>query len=158
MAYSLRDLDDDNYNTTNIQLFDNGKNEQKDDSGEHVIMKYRTLRRREIENYLIVPEAISRYIVSNCRNTDIPKDVNAVSDYLIREHGLVVPETFKLSDRTSSTEGLFVKDVKPVLTGINSYFRVSFNREKYINSINSDEICDDLVTIIDEIIKMCETN
>ncbi|WP_025820681.1 AAA family ATPase [Shewanella marina] len=158
IAYSLRDLDDNNYSTTNIHLFDNGQNEQRDDSGEHVIMKYRTLRRREIENYLIIPEAISRYIVSNCRNPEIPKDVNSVKDYLIGEHGLVIPETFKLSDRASNTEGLFVKDVKPVLTGINSYFRVKFNREEYINSINSNEICDDLVTIIDEIIEVCGTN
>ena len=157
-SYSLRDLDDINYSTTSKQLFDNGKNEQKDDSGQHVIMKYRTLRRREIENYLIIPEAISRYIVSKCRDNTIPKDVDSVKNYLINEHGLVVPETFKLSDRTSSTEGLFNKDVKPVLTGINSHFRVSFNMEEYINSINSDEICDDLVTIIDEIIEMCNMN
>lgn len=157
-AYSLRDLDDNNYNTTNIQLFDNGKDEQRDDSGEHVIMKYRTLRRREIENYLIIPEAISRYIVSNCKNTGIPKDVNSVRDYLTNEHGLVIPETFKRSDRTSSTEGLFGKDVKPVFTEINSYFKVKWNKEEYIKSISSDEICDDLVTIIDEIIEMCGTN
>jgi AAA15 family ATPase/GTPase len=157
-AYSLRDLDDSNYSTTNIQLFDNGKNEQRDDSGEHVIMRYRTLRRREIENYLIIPEAISRYIVSNCRNVDIAKDVDSVKYYLTNHHGLVIPDTFKLSDRTSSTEGLFVKDVKPVLAGINSYFKVRFDKEEYINSINPDEICDDIVTIIDELIEMCKKN
>jgi len=157
-AYSLRDLDDSNYNTTNIQLFDNGKNEQRDDSGEHVIMKYRTLRRREIENYLIIPDAISRYICSNCRNPEISKDIDSVRNYLTEEHGLVVPASFKLSERTSSTEGLFNKDVKPVFTGINSHFRVRFDREEYINSINTDEVCDDLVTIIDEIIDMCATD
>jgi len=121
-------------------------------------MRYRTLRRREIENYLIIPEAISRYIVSNCRNVDIAKDVDSVKYYLTNHHGLVIPDTFKLSDRTSSTEGLFVKDVKPVLAGINSYFKVRFDKEEYINSINSDEICDDIVTIIDELIEMCKKN
>jgi hypothetical protein len=70
----------------------------------------------------------------------------------------VIPETFKRSDRTSSTEGLFGKDVKPVFTEINSYFKVKWNKEEYIKSISSDEICDDLVTIIDEIIEMCGTN
>ncbi|MBF4371207.1 hypothetical protein EAY04_24780, partial [Vibrio anguillarum] len=65
-AYSLRDLDDDNYAKTNSSLHNNGQDVQKDDSGQHVIMLYRTLRRREIENYLIIPEAISRYITSNC--------------------------------------------------------------------------------------------
>ena len=123
-----------------------------------MIMMYRTLRRREIENYLIVPEAISRYISNNCRNREIIKDVDAVRNYLANEHGLVVPETYKLSERASNTEALFIKDVKPVLDGINSHFRVKFDKEEYINSINSNEISEDLITIIDEIIDMCTTD
>jgi len=154
-AYSLRDLDDNNYNTTNARLHDNGQNVQMDDSGRNTIMMYRTLRRREIENYLIIPEAISRYITGNCRNPDIPKDVDSVRNYLTNEHGLVVPDTYRLSDRASNTEALFIKDVKPVLDGINSHFRVKFDKEEYINSINADEICDDIITVIDEIIEMC---
>lgn len=154
-AYSLRDLDDNNYSTTNSSLHNNGKDFQKDDSGGHKIMFYRTLRRREIENYLIIPEAISRYILSNCRNSEVAKDVNAVRNYLIEKHGLVVPETYKLSDRDSSTEALFIKDVKPVLNGINSHFKVNFDKEEYINSINSNEISEDIITVINEIIKIC---
>lgn len=154
-AYSLRDLDDNNYNTTNSSLHDNGKNVQVDDSGQNTIMMYRTLRRREIENYLIIPEAISRYISSNCRNADIPKDVDSVRSYLTNEHGLVIPSTYKLSDRANNTEALFIKDVKPVLDGINSHFRVSFDKEEYINSINANEISDDIITVIDELIDMC---
>jgi AAA15 family ATPase/GTPase len=157
-AYSLRDLDDNNYNTTNARLHDNGQNVQMDDSGRNTIMRYRTLRRREIENYLIIPEAISRYITGNCRNPDIPKDVDSVRNYLTNEHGLVVPDTYRLSDRASNTEALFIKDVKPVLDGINSHFRVKFDKEEYINSINADEICDDIITVIDEIIEMCATD
>jgi AAA15 family ATPase/GTPase len=157
-AYSLRDLDDSNYNTTNSSLHDNGKSVQMDDSGQNVIMMYRTLRRREIENYLIIPEAISRYISSNCRNAEIPKDVEAVTKYLMDEHGLVVPDTYKLSNRESNTEALFIKDVKPVLDGINSYFKVKFNKDEYINSINADEIGDDIITIISELIEMCVTD
>lgn len=157
-AYSLRDLDDDNYNTTNSSLHDNGKDVQRDDSGQNVIMMYRTLRRREIENYLIVPEAISRYISSNCRDRKILKDVDAVRGYLADVHGLVVPETYRLSERACNTEALFIKDVKPVLDGINSHFKVKFDKEEYINSINGDEISDDIITIIDEIIGMCATD
>ncbi|WP_311063347.1 hypothetical protein [Halomonas sp. DWK9] len=123
IAYSLRDLDNDHYNTTNSSLHDNGKDVQKDNSKQHVIVMYRTLRRREIENYLIVPEAISRYIFNNCRNREIIKDVDAVRSYLANEHGLVVPETYKLSERASNTEAFFIKDVKPVLDGINSHFK-----------------------------------
>ena len=155
IAYSLRDLDDENYSTTNSSLHNNGQDVQKDDSGQHVIMMYRTLRRREIENYLIIPEAISRYITQNCRNPDIPKDVNSVKNYLTEKHGLVIPDTYKLSDRANNTEALFIKDVKPVLDGINSHFKVKFEKEEYINSINSDEICDDMITVINEIIEMC---
>lgn len=154
-AYSLRDLDDENYATTNSSLHNNGQDVQKDDSGQHVIMMYRTLRRREIENYLIIPEAISRYITSNCRSPNVSKDVDAVRKYLANEHGLVVPDTYKVSDRASNTEALFIKDVKPVLDGINSYFRVKFDKEEYINSINGNEVCDDIITIIEEIIEMC---
>jgi AAA15 family ATPase/GTPase len=154
-AYSLRDLDDNNYNTTNIDLHDNGKNVQKDDSNKHTIMKYRTIRRREIENYLIIPEAISRYILGKCKNPEISKDVEAVNQYLINEHGLVVPETHKLSDRQHNTEALFIKDVKPVLSGINSYFKVSFDKEDYLKSIQQNEVSDDIIKIIDEIISMC---
>ncbi len=157
-AYSLRDLDDNNYSTTNARLHDNGQNVQMDDSGRNTIMMYRTLRRREIENYLIIPDAISRYITGNCRNPDIPKDVDSVRNYLTNEHGLVVPDTYRLSDRANNTEALFIKDVKPVLDGINSHFRVKFDKEEYINSINADEICDDIITVIDEIIEMCATD
>lgn len=158
MAYSLRDLDDDHYNTTNISLHYNGKDVQRDDSGQHTIMKYRTLRRREIENYLIVPEAISRYITANSRDDTIPKDISAVNQYLIQAHGLVVPETYKDSDRQNNTEALFIKDVKPVLDGINAYFRVKFDKDDYIASIDGNEICDDLVTIVNELVEMCATD
>lgn len=158
LAYSLRDLDDANYNTTNINLYDGGKGEQRDDSQEHIIMLYRTLRRREIENYLVIPGAISRYITKNCRNPEIAKDVDAVKKYLSEEHGLVVPDTYKLSDRESNTEGLFGKDVKPVLDGINRYFKVKFNKYEYIRNIKSSEMCDDLVKIVNEIVDMCETD
>ncbi|WP_276971069.1 AAA family ATPase [Tatumella ptyseos] len=154
-AYSLRDLDDENYSTTNIDLHDNGKDEQRDDTGQHIIMRYRTLRRREIENYIVIPEAISRYITSNCKNPEIKKDLSAVNEYLLMKHGLFVPTTYKRSDRTHDSEALFIKDVKPVLDGINSHFKVTFDKEKYIEAINEDEICDDLVKIINEIIEMC---
>lgn len=157
-AYSLRDLDDANYGTTNERLHDNGNEGVKDDSGKHVIMKYRTLRRREIENYLIVPAAISRYITDNCRAPHIPKDEKAVSEYLHDEHGLVVPTTYKRSDRASNTQGLFSFDVKPVLDGIRAHFKVEFDKEEYVKSLKGDEICDDMITIVDELIDMCSTN
>lgn len=155
VAYSLRDLDDSNYSTTNSSLHDNGLAEQKDDSNQHVIMKYRTLRRREIENYLIIPTAISRYITGNCNDPSIPKDKEAVEKYLIDEHGLVVPDSYKHSDRERKTEALFIKDVKSILGGVNPYFKVKFDREKYIENIQKNEICDDLIYIVDELIDMC---
>ena len=118
-------------------------------------MKYRTLRRREIENYLIIPSAISRYITGNCKDESIPKDIRSVEGYLSETHGLIVPSNYKKSDRESNTEALFNKDVKKVLDGVNSHFRVKFEQEMYIESIQETEICEDLVTIIDELIDMC---
>lgn len=155
-GYSLRDLDDQNYSTTNAQLYDNGKDVQRDDSQQHIIMRYRTLRRREIENYLVIPAALSRYITSKCNNPEISKDIDAVNYYLINEHGLVVPENYRNSEREGNTQGLFSNDVKPVFEQINRYFRVKFDKEEYIQSIAEDEICDDLKTIVGEIIAMCE--
>ena len=154
-SYSLRDLDDQNYNITNIKLHDNGQDSQKDDSQQHDIMKYRTLRRREIENYLIIPNAISRYITGNCKNKSILKDTRSVENYLSKTHGLLVPNNYKNSDRESNTEALFNKDAKKVLDGVTSHFKVKFEKEMYIESIQETEICDDLVTIIDELIDMC---
>lgn len=155
-AYSLRDLDDQSHNVTNDKLNYNGWNDQKDDSGQHTILRYRTLRRREIENYLIIPSAISRYITTNCKNSEISKDEKSVNDYLRDEHGLIVPDIYKTSKMENKTEGLFLKDPKPVLDGINSHFKVKFDKEAYIESILSNEICDDLKLIINELVSMCE--
>lgn len=154
-SYSLRDLDDDNYSTTDINLHYNGKDAQKDDSGLHDIMYYRNIRRRDIENYMIIPSAISRYISSNCRNPEIPKDVDSVNEYLQHVHGLIVPECYRDSDRIPLSEALFVKDVKPILNGINRYFRVKFDLEGYYKSIERDEIPDDIIKIVNEIRGMC---
>ncbi|WP_080712503.1 ATP-dependent nuclease [Pseudomonas brassicacearum] len=154
-AYSLRDLDDENYSTTNADLQWN--TDQRDDSGKHTILRYRTLRRREIENYLIIPTAISRYISKNRKNNEISTDVDAVNEYLLKKHGLVVPSNYKESDRESNSEGLFSKDGKQVLDGIRRYFKVKFNKEDYIQQIEKGEVCADLITIIKELIDMCKT-
>ena len=69
---------------------------------------------------------------------------------------MVVPENYRNSEREGNTQGLFSNDVKPVFEQINRYFRVKFDKEEYIQSIAEDEICDDLKTIVGEIIAMCE--
>lgn len=155
-AYSLRDLDDDNYSTTTCTLEPKGYKDQFDDSCKHKILRYRTLRRREIENYLIVPTAISRYITKIKKTDDVPTDVAAVDNYLKEKHGLFVPKSHKISDRTSSTESLFSKDSKQILDGINKHFKVKFDKDEYIKQIKKDEVCDDIVTIIKELISMCK--
>lgn len=154
-AYSLRDLDDENYNTTNADLSWN--TDQLDDSGKHKVLRYRTLRRREIENYLIIPSAISRYITKNSKKAEISTDIDAVNEYLLSTHGLVVPANYRSSNRKSNTEGLFSKDGKQVLDGIRRHFKVKFDKEEYIQQIAKDEVCADLVTIIEEVILMCKT-
>lgn len=156
VAYSLRDLDDDNYGITDSQLKHSGWPSVKDDSGTHEILHYRTLRRREIENYLIIPTAISRYISANCNNPEIPKDVDAVMTYLTSEHGLVVPNEYRQSERTCVLNGLFNNDVKPVLDGINKHFKVKFNKDDYIAQIEADEYPDDIRLIVNELIRVCE--
>jgi len=154
-AYSLRDLDDDNYSSTTNTLRPSGFSDQFDDSGNYRILRYRTLRRREIENYLIIPSAISRYITSINKRQGVATDIAAVDEYLKGEHGLVVPESYKESDRKSVTEGLFGKDCKQILGGIRKYFRVKFVREDYIKQIEKEEICQDMVTLIEELVDMC---
>ncbi|HGH4254802.1 TPA: AAA family ATPase [Pseudomonas aeruginosa] len=154
-AYSLRDLDDDNYSNTTSTLALQGGSDQFDDSNKHKILRYRTLRRREIENYLIIPSAISRYITNIKKRNNIPTDLAAVNGYLKELHGLFVPGTYKASDRESNTEGLFSKDCKQIFDGIRRHFKVKFKKEDYIGQIEKDEICDDMVTSIKELIDMC---
>lgn len=154
-AFSLRDLDDENTNNVNMNLVPNGRADQRDDSGQHIIMLYRTLRRRELENYLIIPSAISRYILSNDRNQAIAKDENAVNDYLREKHGLVVGPNYKNSEILPELQSLFRNDLKLVLNGINSHFKVKFCKDDYIEQITANEICDDIIKIIDELILIC---
>jgi AAA15 family ATPase/GTPase len=156
-AYSLRDLDDDGYSTTTATLALSGRADQADDSGKYKILRYRTLRRREIENYLIIPSALSRYITKIRRTDKVATDVDAVNNYLREQHGLIVPDTHKASGRLSKTEGLFSKDCKPILDGVRQHFKVKFDKEDYIAQIAEDEVCDDLVAIIEELIDMCKT-
>lgn len=155
-AYSLMDLDDQNYSHTSENLHDGGKNHQYDDSGQHIIMYYRTLRRREVENYLIIPSAISRYIAEKSRNADVTTGEAAVNDYLMSAHALVIHDNFKDSDRADNTAPLFTVDPKPILRGINRHFRVKFKKEEYVQKIQDDEVCDDLRLVVDEIIAMCQ--
>lgn len=155
-AYSLRDLDDEGINTVDENLRPGGKEDQKDDSGQHTILFYRTLRRRELENYLIIPSAISRYILANCNNPNIPKDEEAVNKYLRENHGLVITTDYKNSEMLPTLQGLFRNDVKSVLNGINQHFQVTFNKDSYIEQINGNEICDDIIKIINELILICQ--
>lgn len=154
-AYSLRDLDDDNYSTVNNYLIPNGNGEQRDDSGNHVILRYRTFRRREIENYLIIPDALSRYLTSKKNDQNIDTSIDAINSYLSTEHGLIIPTSYKQSDRGINSQSIFSNDVKPVFNGINRHFRVSFSKDEYVGQILREEICDDINLIIDEVIQMC---
>lgn len=156
-AYSLRDLDDQGYSTTTATLAPSGQSDQFDDSGKHKILRYRTLRRREIENYLIIPSALSRYITKIRKTDKIATDIDAVNDYLREEHGLFVPKSHKSSDRASNTEPLFSKDCKQILEGIRQHFKVKFNKEAYVAQIEQNEIPEDMTTIIKELIDMCNT-
>lgn len=154
-AYSLRDLDDENYSITTDTLGLTGYSDQFDDSGTYKILRYRTLRRREIENYLIIPSAISRYITNIKKTENVPTDVSAVNNYLKEEHGLFVPKDHTATKRSSNAEGLFSKDCKQILDGVRKHFKVKFRKEHYIAQIEKSEIGDDIVTIIQELIDMC---
>lgn len=151
-TYSLCDRDDKTYASVDRELSDPSYRDSVDCQG---VILYRTLRRREIENYLIIPEAISRYISDNCKNPNVEKSVEAVNRYLADQHGIVVPDTYRLSDKENNTEALFNNDVKPVLEGINKHFKVKFSKQDYVAQISEGEICDDMSMIVDQIISMC---
>ena len=156
LAYSLKDLDDESYSNTSETLKPKNVNDKFDDSGKHVIFLYRTLRRREIENYLIIPSALSRYLTNNNNNPEIKTDIEAINNYLSSRFGLIVNANHKKSDMTQPLQPLFISDLKSVLSSINTTFKISFSKEEYIKQIEPDQICEDIKTIINELLTMCE--
>lgn len=157
LAYSLRDLDSDEYNKTNKCLYDNGSESFKDDYG-RCFFKPRTLRRREIENYLIIPSAMARYINNTKAASAKRVDEDSIHSYLSKNYGLTVPADYRLSERGMASEGLFSNDVKSVLEGINKEFKVKFKKDDYVKSIKREEVCEDILTIVNELIDMCNSN
>lgn len=157
---SLRDLDDTSFSRTNEKLWDNNNNGNSlvTSTGNHLLIRYRTWRRRELENYLIIPSAMTRYYKANIKIQDESVTEDEVNFYLIDKHGLKVTSGYLKSDRVLDLKGLFGNDHKDVLEDTSKHFIKKYDKMKYISQITSSEICDDINTLIDELIAMCSNS
>ena len=128
------------YENTNPSLKEN-----YDDiiEGQSVFM-FRKWRRWEIENYLICPAAISRIV---------NKEEQEIRDYLQQNHGVVINDDYLKTDKSPQIAPLF-EEGKPIIEGICDKY--SIKKIDIAREMKSEEIFEDIKTLIAEIISICE--
>lgn len=132
-AISLRDRDDDADNTTDATLIDKG---QKPTSDGFKAIKW---RRRHVENYLFVPNAIARA-------GDI--QLEAVTAFF-EGHALAIPKNILDTD-----VAIAIRDArgKELMTGsMGLKFLLGIDRYEVARSMTKDEISDDIKTFFQEL-------
>lgn len=144
---SLSDRDNDLYRDGCTNLHDTTPDLIEGDNE----LRYRKWRRWELESYLISKPAIIRLIVKTkgVSNEDALSSFNSFAATM----GIVINPDYKQSDRTMSNAPLFDMDAKALLYPICN----NYNIDKYsiAKEMHSDEIFDDIKTMIDEIVDMC---
>lgn len=148
-AISLVDRDQSNYSCVNDKLHDLSFNDKSQNTGggkRKTYARFRKWRRSEIENYLI-----------NCavwaRAAKISES-NVIQFFL--KYGLVIPKTdeMKQSDIQNQTIPLFNLSGKEYIEKFCSDRNI--NKYDIAKEFHKDEICDDINTILLEIIEMCK--
>jgi AAA15 family ATPase/GTPase len=141
VSISLIDRDSSNYNTTEKTLLDKGF----DDDHKHPYIRFRKWRRSEIENYLLCKPVMARLINNEQETTDF-----------FTNQGLVFPNDVNLflqSDMDDSTRPLFELSGKEYIERFCN--GRGFNKFDLAKNFRPDEICDDIKTLINEIVAMC---
>lgn len=140
-SISLRDRDAENYSTTDSALRDLGR----DEDSKHPFIKFRKWRRSEIENYLLSKPVMGRMIDNE----------DSASEFFSNQ-GIAYPtnpEHFMQSDRVDAMYTLFERPGKEL---IESFCREqSFNKFDIAKEFRADEVCQDIKTLLEEIITMC---
>ncbi|HSD15582.1 MAG TPA: AAA family ATPase [Flavobacterium sp.] len=136
---SLSDRDNDLYDNTNSDLQDAIGN--LIEGNNHFLC--RKWRRWEIENYLICPPAIAR--LSNYEEEE-------VRQFLQDDFGLIIHENYLQSDKTAQIAPLF-DEGKPIVEGILNKYNIS--KLDIANEMNQEEIFEDVITILTQIVDLC---
>ncbi len=139
---SLQDKDNDEYGTTNINLSDGLFDDYNENRKE---FKCRKWRRWEIENYLICPRAIA----AAASITE-----NEIRNQIRDRNGIAVPvDNYTISDRQPQIQPLFDVEGKVVIEPICTHFGIT--KLDIANAMTSEQVFDDVKTLIHEIIEMC---
>ncbi len=149
IAISLVDRDKSEYKSINGLLEDNQNGDVTDSSQKPPIkyMRCRKWRRSEMENYLLCKSVLAR--VAGI-------DENQVDNFYKQNHSLILLDTkdFVKSDMTSLSKASFELSGKEM---IESFCRNrKCNKFDIAKEFRSDEICEDIKTILNEIIDICK--
>ena len=146
---SLSDRDNGNYNDVNSNLSLRGMPDLNGGGG----LRFRTWRRWEMESYLICKPAIVRLI--KAKNLGISEEeANKRFDAEINGRGFIYPADYKQSDKNHSNGWLFDIDAKDILLPLCERFGI--NKFEIAQEMKSEEIFDDVRTLIDELVVMCK--
>jgi len=138
-SISLRDRDNELITTTHNTLHDLSLGEDKP------FIRYRKWRRSEIENYLLSKPVMGR----------MAGDENLVNDFF-QNQGIAYPNNIDLfiqSDMVDAAKPLFELQGKELIETFCAGY--GFNKFDIAKEFSADEICQDVKTIITEIVEMC---
>ena len=140
---SLVDRDSSDYNSVDDQLNDKSFSDKKE--GDLIYARFRKWRRTEIENYLLNKSVLSR--ISGLTNAQ-------VEEFFIK-NGLVLPSSddFKISEMQGNTRPFFDLSGKEY---INNFCKGKhFDKFDIAKEFARDEICDDIIVLLNEIRQIC---
>lgn len=148
VAMSIIDRDQSSYDTIGDSLQDMNYTDKHHDIGNgerRIHAKFRKWKRSEMENYLLNKAVLAR--TCNISEDQVQR--------FFQEYGLVLPssEDFKESKIKDNTKLFFDISGKEYL----QWFCMSRGINKYdiVDNFTKEEICDDIIMLIQEIIQMC---
>lgn len=144
---SLVDRDTSEYNSICQDLKDKSFSDKYIDTaaGRLSYARFRKWRRAEIENYLLNKAVLSR--VSGLTEEEV--------DEFFASSGLILPSSadFKISNVKPNTKPFFDLSGKEY---VDSFCRgKGINKYDIVSQFNQDEICDDIITLLQEIQQFC---
>ena len=135
IGLSIRDMDDEGLNSVGEDLVDKGHSNQRDDFR---LLKW---KRRNVENYLILPNIIELIVDETSEQ---------IEQYIANTFALAIPDNFL---QHNVPEALARIDGKNILKenpkSICNYYNIS--RWDIIENLDFDNICQDLITMVEAV-------
>lgn len=141
-SISLEDRDNSLYEYTNSDLSDKAFPDWNEGDAS---FKCRRWRRWEMENYLLCPFSISK-------TANIQEGV--VRQFVLEKFGVTIAADYLQSDRTDSIRPLFDLEGKAIIHSIEMEYAIS--KFDIARNAESHQIFDDVKTLINEIISICQ--